>query len=132
MTAASITRLELPSDATNRPAASSQTGLGMTALLVLPAVAGLLAPFGVLAAAAIEQPTILATLSDMPGTAVQLGLGLIISLLFCVLPFYLRTTNVVRQPTAAHVATLPQTAEPVAVMARAPRDDAVSARPLAA
>ena len=63
-------------------------GRWLTSLLVLPAAALLLTPFGMVAAAAAEQPDMLRVLLEKPLVAMQLTAGLIVSLLFCGLPFF--------------------------------------------
>ena len=59
----------------------------LTVLLVMPAAVLLLTPFGLVAAAAAAQPDLLLVLADKPLVALQLTLGLALSLLFCTLPF---------------------------------------------
>ena len=59
----------------------------MPLLLVLPAAGMLLTPFGLLAAAAMARPDILMVLADKPLVALKLVLGLMVSMLFCLLPF---------------------------------------------
>lgn len=66
---------------------SPRPGRLLTALLVLPAAVLLLAPFGVVAMAAAAQPGLLKVLADKPLVAFELVLGLVVSLLFCTLPF---------------------------------------------
>ena len=131
MTIATISRSDTTSPASNPVGRPSHAGLLMTVLLVAPAVAILLAPFAVLAAAAIEQPAVLSALTEAPLTAAQLGLGLIISVLFCGLPFYLRTTDYGQQTGSADIPTQAPL-KPATVVALAPRDGATVARPLAA
>ena len=70
------------------PRSTGCIGRVLTSLLVLPAAALLLTPFGLVAAAAAERPEILLVLADKPLAAAQLVAGLIISLLFCALPFH--------------------------------------------
>ena len=131
MTIATISRSDTTSPASHPVGRPSYTGLLMTVLLVAPAVAILLAPFAVLAAAAIEQPAVLSALTEAPLTAVQLGLGLIISVLFCGLPFYLRTTDYGQQTGSADIPAS-VSMRPATVVALTPRDGATVARPLAA
>jgi hypothetical protein len=66
---------------------SPAVGRLATSLLVLPAAALLLTPFGIVAAAAAEQPDMLKVLVEKPLVAVQLAAALVMSLLFCGLPF---------------------------------------------
>ena len=65
----------------------SRPGSLLTILLVLPAAALLLTPFGLVALAAAADPRMLMVLAEKPLVAVQLSLGLIVSVLFCALPF---------------------------------------------
>jgi hypothetical protein len=75
----------LPSPANTRlPLRTSRV---LTTLLVLPAALVLLSPFGLVAVAAAAQPEMLNVLADKPLAAAQLTGGLLISLLFCLLPF---------------------------------------------
>jgi hypothetical protein len=125
MTIATISRSDTTAPAPNR------AGLLMTVLLVAPAVAILLAPFAALTAAAFEQPAILTALIGAPLTAAQLGLGLMISVLFCVLPFYLRTADYGPQITSADIPG-PIPARPATVVVALTPRDGTAAHPLAA
>lgn len=78
---------ELRQASASAPRSSGRIGPVLTTLLVLPVAALLLTPFGLIAAAAAERPEILLVLADKPLAAAQLLAGLIISLLFCALPF---------------------------------------------
>jgi hypothetical protein len=131
MTIATISRSDTPAPATNRAKRPSHAGLLMTVLLVAPAVAILLAPFAALTAAAFEQPAILTALIEAPLTAAQLGLGLMISVLFCVLPFYLRTADYGPQITSADIPG-PIPARPATVVVALTPRDGTAAHPLAA
>ncbi len=71
----------------------------LTVLLVLPAAVLLLTPFGLVAAAAAEQPDMLMLLVEKPLVAVQLAAGFAVSLLFCALPF----SPLVTRPVEARV-----------------------------
>lgn len=64
-----------------------RAGRGLTVLLVLPAAVLLLTPFGLVAVAAAAQPDMLLILVERPLAAAQLTAGLVISLMFCLLPF---------------------------------------------
>ena len=125
MTIATLSHSDTTAPTTNR------ASLLMIVLLVAPAVGILLGPFAALTAAAIEQPAILTALSEAPLTAAQLGLGLMISVAFCVLPFYLRTTDYGR-PTASADIPAPAPVRPTTVVALTPRDEVTTTRPLAA
>ena len=74
------------SNQTQAPRAPRTSRL-LTTLLVLPAAAVLLSPFGMVAVGAAAQPEMLNVLADKPLAAAQLTGGLLISLLFCLLPF---------------------------------------------
>ena len=133
MTSAIITHLESTSapQATTSSARAVRATVLMTACLVVPAALLLLTPFAMLGLAAVEQPEVLATLSDRPGLAAQLGLALIISLMFCALPFRLRTAEpeMVEAPASAEAPIQPQAAP---VIALSPRDEPPESHPLAA
>jgi hypothetical protein len=104
MTTATITRLETATAASTVARAwTPRAGRLATTLLVVPAAIMMLAPFGLLGHAAIAQPEILSHLADNPLSALQLGVGLMISLLFCVLPFSSQVAHgplIAAQPTA--------------------------------
>ncbi len=74
-----------PDRPSGRP--GSHPGKLLTTLLVLPAALLLLTPFALLATAAAAQPDVLSVLVHEPRVAVQLTVGLVISVLFCTLPF---------------------------------------------
>lgn len=86
-----MTRHDLASAArlqpTSAPRSAARASKLLTVLLVLPAAALLLTPFGLVVAAAAEHPDMLQVLVDRPLMAVQLIAGLVVSLLFCALPF---------------------------------------------
>ena len=88
MTTATITRLETVATAKDPVRAwTPRVGRLTTSLLVLPAAIMMVAPFGLLGHAAATEPAVIAYLTGNPLSAAQLGVGLMISLLFCVLPF---------------------------------------------
>jgi hypothetical protein len=85
-------------------------------LLVLPAGLLLLTPFALLAVALVQQPDLLSILADRPQLTAKLALGLVVSVLFCTLPFSSllddgRSTRTHRPPLRA---SAPRTAAPEA------------------
>lgn len=92
MKLASIDRIDPMPSFDGLPIHFTQTGSSLTAIgllaLALPGAALTLLPFGMVAAAAAEQPAALAILTGNPAAMVQLGLGLIISLALLAVPFH--------------------------------------------
>ena len=88
MTTATITILDTTATA-KEPVRSwtPRAGRMATALLVMPAAIMMVAPFALLGHAAANEPAIVAYLTGNPLSAAQLGNGLMMSVLFCVLPF---------------------------------------------